>query len=333
MKKANQYFAFLLVCLALFASGILTSCSKNNSVTSTPPPPAPNPPANPGHYRSSWQISASTLAAYFPFEGSYTDTIKQLEGTNHGANFGPGLTGQAYVGVGQSYVTYSGVPWLFRNDFVYGYTISAWFKISAQPIADNGTFQPTSGSMGIFSMYDNETGYPNVLLLELEPYTPVSGDSVRVHAGFNNFGNDYAAPGWTAVIPEGFLDTAIGKWTQVVMTYDGESSKYTLYENGTAIAAKSPWTSPTDLTPFIVLNGPTGWRDSSTNKMGYPYWPHFPTGFIIGGWPYNSNVSPNFGSQPWAGYFQGSLDNVRIYTSALNSDDVKSLYILEKAGF
>lgn len=325
MKKLNQMWNFSVLISAFAVSGILSSCSKdtNNSA----PPPGPTAPSNPGNYDSSAQISSSTLVAFFPFEGNYNDVKGGLTGANHGATLSAGLKGQAYTGSGQSFVTFSSVGQLAS---LHSYTLSAWFKIAAQPVGDNGTFSPSTGTMGIFSMYDTVTGDPNLLLLEFEPYMPVSGDSVRVHPGFNNTGNS-GGSGWKGIIPQGFLDTAIGKWTHVVMTYDGGSSKYTLYENGTAIAAQSAWTSPTDLTPFTVLNGPTG--DPTTGNMGPLNYVNTPAGIVIGGWPYNSITHPKFGSQPWAGYLQGNLDELRIYNSALNSTDVRSLYILEKAGF
>jgi hypothetical protein len=324
MKKVNVRLGLLLMGSAFLASTIVSSCSKSSSGT-PPPPPAPT---NPGGYDSSAQISAGTLVAYFPFNGSYDDVKGGLSGTNHGATLSAGIKGQSYTGSGQSFVSFNNVGSL--KD-LHSFTISAWFKIAAQPVNNPGSdFVVGQGTMGIFSMYDSVSGNPNLLLLEFEPYTPVSGDSVRVHAGFNNTGNT-AGAGWQGIIPEGFLDTAIGKWTQVVFTYDGGSSKYTLYNNGTAIAAASAWTTRTDLSPFTIYNGPSG--DASTGPMGNVNFKNTPNGFIIGGWPYNSIPSAVFGPQPWAGYLQGNLDELRIYSSALNSSDVKSLYILEKAGF
>lgn len=325
MKKQNQLWSMMILIVCITATTVLNSCSKNNSYGGGNT--GPTAPTNPGGYDSSNQISPTNLVAYFPFEGNYNDVKGGLSGTNNGASFGQGVKGQSYQGSGQSFVSFTNVGNLAS---LHSFTLSAWVKPNAQPMADNGTFSPSTGTMGIFSMYDTVTGDPNLLLLEFEPYTPVSGDSVRVHPGFNNTGNN-AGAGWKAIIPEAFLDTAIGKWTQIVMTYDGGSSKYTLYQNGTAIAAQSAWTSRTDLTPFTVLNGPSG--DATTGNMGPINFVNTPGGFIIGGWPYNSISNPKFGSQPWAGYLQGNMDELRIYNSALNSSDVKSLYILEKAGF
>jgi hypothetical protein len=324
MKKANQLWSMVILLSAIAATTVMNSCSKsnNNGGGNT----GPTAPSNPGGYDSSNQISPSTLVAYFPFNNSYNDVKGGLTGTNNGASFTTGVKGQAYSGSGQSFVSFTNVGNLAS---LHSYTLSAWVNPAHQPVADNGTFSPSTGTMGIFSMYDT-TGNPNLLLLEFEPYTPVSGDSVRVHPGFNNTGNT-AGAGWQAIIPQAFLDTAVGKWTQIVMTYDGGSSQYTLYQNGTAIAAQSAWTTPTTLTPFTVLNGPTG--GNTTGNMGAINFTTMPSGFIIGGWPYNSISNPKFGTQSWAGYLQGGLDELRIYSSALNSSDVKSLYILEKAGF
>jgi hypothetical protein len=326
MKKVNQKLSMIILGAVVLASSIVSSCSKSSSGGNTPPPP-PKGPTNPGNYDSSAQISAGTLIAFWPFENSYNDVKGGLVGTNHGATFTAGLKGQAYNGSGQAFVTF---PSSSAFASLHSYTLSAWFKLNGPVVADNGTFVPGKGTQAIFSMYDSISNNPNLLLLEFEPYTPVSGDSVRVHPGFNNTGNT-AGDGYQGIIPQGFLDTAVGKWTQVVMTYDGGSSQYALYENGTLIAAQSAWTLPTDLTPFTVYNGDK--THSTTGPMGNINFKNPPQGFIIGGWPYNSLTSTVFGSQPWAGNLQGALDNLRIYSSALNSTDVRSLYILEQAGF
>ncbi len=326
MKKVNRKFSILAVGALVIASGMISSCSKSSN-NNPPPPVVPVGPSNPGNYDSSAEISPSTLIAYWPFENSFNDVKGGLVGTNHNATFTTGLKGQAYSSTGQQFVTFSSAGALAT---IKSYTLSVWFKLNGPVKGDNGTFVPGFGTQALFSMYDSISNNPNLLLLEFEPYTPVSGDSVRVHPGFNNTGNN-AGDGYKGIIPEGFLDTAVGKWTQVVMTYDGGSSKYSLYENGTLIAAASAWTKSTDLTPFTVLNGDA--THSTTGPMGNINFANPPQGFIIGGWAYNSLNSTVFGSQPWAGYLQGAMDNLRIYSSALNSTDVRSLYILEKAGF
>ncbi len=328
MKRANRKLSLLVLGSAIIASSIISSCSKSSN--SGGGPTGPTAPTNPGGYDSSAQISPSTLVAYFPFEGSsYNDVKGGLVGVNHGAEFTAGIKGQAYSGSGQSFVTY-GNPGALAS--LKSFTLSAWFKIAATPVNNPGSnFVVGQGTMGVFSMYDSVTNNPNLLLLEFEPYTPVSGDSLRVHAGFNNTGNT-AGAGWTGIIPEGFMDTVVNKWTHVVMTYDGGSSTYTLYENGTAINVSTAWTpAPNGPTPTSIFNGPTG--GATTGPMGNLNFKDPPNGFIIGGWPYNSLPSNVFGAQPWAGYLQGGLDEVRIYSSALNSTDVKSLDILERAGF
>jgi Concanavalin A-like lectin/glucanases superfamily len=326
MKKVNRKLSILAASALVIAFGMISSCSKSSN--NNPPPVVPVGPTNPGNYDSSEQISPGTLIGYWPFENSYTDVKSGMVGTAHGGtSFSAGLKGQAYTGTGQAFVTFAGTSALAT---LHSYTLSVWFKLSGPVKADNGTFVPGFGTQGVFSMYDSISNNPNLLLLEFEPYTPVSNDSVRVHPGFNNTGNT-AGDGYQGIIPQGFLDTAVSKWTHVVMTYDGGSSQYALYENGTLIAAQSAWTLPTDLTPFTVYNGDK--THSTTGPMGNINFKNPPQGFIIGGWPYNSLNSTVFGSQPWAGYLQGSLDNLRIYSSALNSTDVRSLYILEKAGF
>jgi hypothetical protein len=321
MKTNNRKRNMLLAACAVVIAGMLGSCSKSSSSSG-----GPTPPTNPGGYDSAGQVASANLVAYWSFNGTLTDAKQGLAGSNNGSTFTTGLKGQGYQGGGNSYVTYSNTGNLGS---LSSFTISVWINQPSQPVNNTTSgYIAGQGAQGILFLYDT-AGNWNLLHMDLEPYTPVSGDSVRIHAGFNNTGNT-AGAGWTGIVPEGFLDTAIAKWTHVVLTYDGTSSNYTLYHNGQPIAVNSAWANA--LTPQTMYNGPSG--DPTTTPMGGLHFKYAPQGLILGAFPQVATPNANIGGpQPWSGNLQGAMDELRVYNKALNAQDVASLYILEKAGF
>jgi len=133
------------------------------------------------------------------------------------------------------------------------------------------------------------------------------------------------------------LDTAVGKWTQFVVTYNAASGSVSMYENGTSIAFGYPYSPPGGTVgPITFYTSDPG---SATNSNGAPAWGaanfSVSTGLVIGGWQGKTNppLNPGEGSDTWNLSYAGALQNLRIYNTALNASDVKSLYILEMGGF
>jgi hypothetical protein len=319
MKKSNRNLYWLIAGTIVLA-GLLGSCKKSTSGHS-----GPKPPNNPGGYDSANQIQPNALVAYWPFNGSPTDVKQGLTGSLTNASYTTGVKGQAYKGGGDSYLQITSTGTLGS---LTSYTLSVWFEEPAEPINDTtANYIAGQGAQGLFFMYDTVQAW-NLLHLDFEPYKPVSGDSVVVHAGFNSTG----AVAYQGIVPAGWLDSGLNKWEQVVVTYDGGSSKYTLYQNGVAIGAETAWSSGQfAATPASI------WTDgSATTPFGNIKYKNPPLGIIIGAFP--QAVQPTIsnsigGPQPWSGNFQGALDEIRVYNAALNASDVASLYILEKAGF
>ncbi|MEI9934635.1 MAG: hypothetical protein WDM71_07215 [Ferruginibacter sp.] len=104
-----------------------------------------------------------------------------------------------------------------------------------------------------------------------------------------------------------------------------------MYENGTAVSVNSAWSSYTSPNPATtILTGPTG--DPASMGLGVLNYTPAPVGLVIGAWCGTANVA-GFTPNQYTGSYKGALDELRIYNTALNATDVKSLYVLEKAGF
>ena len=173
----------------------------------------------------------------------------------------------------------------------------------------------------------NSTGTFYVLEFANEPYSPKSGDSLKFDAGFQSKTNGAYGPN-EGVVPIVYTTNSLTKWTHLVMTYDATSSTYTVYQDGVVLGANSAWSSAKTPAPVIILNGPSGTGAPLGNLSLSD-----PIGIIIGSFPQNLNLTANnLTPQPWAGNWQGALDEIRIYKTGLTAVEVGSLYQLELAG-
>jgi hypothetical protein len=346
--KARNMQTILLIGGALILSGgsILTSCKKSSSGSGGTKVVVPT---NPGGYDSSAQIQPTALVSYFSFNGTFNDSkgglVAQPSTTNGytAPTFATGMTGgQAYQGSGNSYllVPLGSAASNFAGSSFTSVTVSLWINEPKEPIyAPSGYYTPGQGPEGLFFMYDAASpAHQDLLHMDIEPFAPTTQDTMSLNAGLTATGltttGEYAGSttgGTEGIIPNARLDTAINKWTQIVMTYSGSSSDYTLYENGTAVFANSAWSTwAAGPAPVQLLTGGTG--DAGTEPLGPLNYTPAPAGFVIGAWPGNAHVGGADTSQ-YTGSFKGALQHLRIYNTALGASDVKSLYILEKAGF
>jgi hypothetical protein len=336
MKTRNQRFSLFILGIALCTTGFLSSCSKSKSNG----PTGPTPPTNPGGYDSANQIQPAALVAYWGFNGNFNETKSSLVATASGTapTFTTGIKGQAYQGSGSSYliIPFGSAASKFGGSSLQSFTVSFWMDEPAEPIyATNGQYTPGQGPEGVLFMWDT-AGNQDLLHLDIEPFAPNTQDTMSLNAGFHatglvTTGQYVGAGGSEGIVPNGRLDTAINKWQQVVMTYDAASSNYTLYQNGTAVFANSAWsTYAAGPAPVQILTGGTGAAGSV--PMGAISFTPLPAGLVIGAWAGTAMVG-GFTPNQYTGSFKGAMDELRIYNAALNASDVKSLYLLEKAGF
>jgi hypothetical protein len=323
MKKiSNKLFSMLVIVGITFATISIASCSKSSGGSS-----GPAAPSNPDGADSSNQIQAGALVAYWSFNGNLTDSKGGLTATNSGVTFTSGLNGKmAYQGAANQ-TTYASYVSSSAIKSMTSFTIAFWLNSG----------QVDSGAQAILQL-SNPLQYWPELDVDLEQYTPGSGpsDSLHLKMYMENAANNV----WT-VAPEAYLDTAVGKWTHVVITYNAAAGSVTMYQNGIAIYMTYPYSQTTTVPNGSVGPIPFYTSDpgSLTNTLGAPLWGNadfsVSNNFVIGSW--QGKVSPAFnpgeGSDTWNDSYAGSLQNFRIYNTALSAADVASLYILERGGF
>jgi hypothetical protein len=210
------------------------------------------------------------------------------------------------------------------------FTVSVW--INTPQIASGGSEE------AFFQLADS-TQWQSNIHLGIIPST--STDTIKLGLKMQNWPGG-AAISYQTYYMDAYLDTAVSKWTHVVVTYNGASSTVNVYENGTVIPVEGPYTTypgyvglemfqadpgtpPAGGTPNSNPNGATPW-----GNLQFKY----ATGIVFGAWSVNTvpPLSDN-GTEPWAGNYLGAMEHLRVYNTALSASDVKSLYILEQAGF
>lgn len=292
---------------------VIEGCSKSDSL------PAVN------GYNSSDDIQKDKLAAHWSFSGNFNESVQNLTPTPSATapTFVAGVKGQAYQGSGNTFVSYP----IGNLASLTSLTLSVWYKQPVQPVNNTtSSYIAGQGAQGIIQMY-NSTGTFYVLEFANEPYSPKSGDSLKFDAGFQAKTSGAYGPN-EGVVPTIFCTNSLTKWTHLVMTYDGTSSTYTVYQNGVVLGANSAWSSAKTPATVTILDGGTGTGAPLGNLVLSD-----PIGLIIGSFPQNLNLTSNsLTPQPWAGNWQGALDEIRIYKTGLTAVEVGSLYQLELAG-
>lgn len=130
-----------------------------------------------------------------------------------------------------------------------------------------------------------------------------SSANFKVHYGWEQANNWFTT---------GFLSNPWNAWQNIALTYDAASSTFNLYQGGSLVTGGT-----------LTVAG-----------LGDAAFPAGATKIIFGTLQFQATPSLGTagGSQGWAGYLKGQLDEVRIYDVALSASDLKALIILQGKG-
>jgi hypothetical protein len=108
----------------------------------------------------------------------------------------------------------------------------------------------------------------------------------------------------------GFFTNPWDSWQNVTLTYDAGTSMFTLYQNGNAVAKQE------------------------AAGLGNLVFPNTATKLIFGTAQFQTTPSLGTagGSQGWASYLTGQMDEVRIYSKALTASEIQALMVLQGKG-
>ena len=266
-----------------------------------------------GGYVSSDSVAASNLIAYWPLDADVNDHKGGIAGTGVNVTYVTGVRGQAYQGATNAYASFTPSTAMAG---LQSFSVSVWYWQTAQPVGTPNTPQ------GMFFLADANGADP-LIILEDEYYAPVSGDSVRIHAGLVF----PAATNYNYFIMETFDTAAIGKWVHFVMTYNGGTSTYVVYQDAVPMLNSSAYGSNIST---VLLQGPAGATPPSLPQGNIDWSSKPPVQGTIGTWaPGVFGVSPTLGSN---GNWVGKLDELRLFNVALSQQQVSGLFLNGQAG-
>lgn len=240
------------------------------------------------------EIEPASLVAYFPLDGDLIEGVSSSAGTNSGATFVNGFKGMALkVDVAEkSYATFN------PSSSITGagsFTLSFWVNPTFVDANGNGEID---GILGLVNL-SNPTGFWGNIDWFVENGSKPESSKIVVHVT-NSTGEQ-----WMNVSNYANL---FDRWTNHTLTYDAGTSTFKYYINGS-----------------VGTSGVSSWGGAITFANSGPMvfgCVHFQT----------TPTLANHGSEPWASYLTGSLDEIRIYNKALSAEDVNALVVLQGKG-
>jgi hypothetical protein len=287
-----KYFKLKHIVLSLALGVSIAGCQKMDrpelGVYPEDPPPPPYDP----------------LKSFMNFDGNATDAGEsQITPAETGVTYVTGVKGQAAQFGDGGYILYSALNDVreFDNGFkaypadtlsnLGDFTLSFWM---------NGVGPVVGGAQGLFSISNKNEFWGNLDLF-LENWDGGGADEAFLKVHMFNAG---VASGNGEEWSEVKIPGALNKWTHIAVVYDSKTSSLNVYADGTAVI------------PNKVLGG------GSYGKVKFNDF----NGMVVG--TYQFQTSPtltNHGPESWAKSFNGAIDNLRLYNSALSASDIQAL--------
>ncbi|MDB5250241.1 MAG: LamG protein [Segetibacter sp.] len=245
-----------------------------------------------GDYPKDANPPGGPLKFYAALDGGNVDSIRANFGVAEKAAYEPGVNGMAYKGSTDSYIKYTSA-----NDFanVTSFTISFWLKKNGPPAAGAGT----QWAFGLPTNTDIWHRHEMCMFFE-DANNPSTADSVAMKMILQDQFIEFVG---ARRIPKLFNN----QWHHVAVVYSEASSKLATYIDG--VQQYATISSVTD----IKKGGNPRGKLTFTNVSG----------FVIGGpGHYAIGKTPD----DWMHNFDGSLDQFRLYGTALSAAEITALY-------
>jgi hypothetical protein len=296
--QSNLIIGVLTFC---FAGFVLTACKKDGNPNNLPSVSPADYAGTIDGFKSSDEIFANNLVAYWSFD----DTKNELKSgkaptlTANDAFINGGVRGKA-ISLNAGFLQYATQFNAFKTDSLQSFTISLWVQV-----LNNG-----SKKTQLFTIARPGTLVGNVDLLMDTDIAPASNvDYIRIRGYFatvgggrqdniNAFGAQNRSPQFGA-----------NKWVHLVYTYDRSTGVFNIWGDGEKIG-----------------NYPN--RGTAANNL-FKSWE--PSSVIIGG-NYNTIPGQSVSGDNSFAAMTGSIDEIRVYNTALPNAFISALYNLGKAG-
>jgi hypothetical protein len=295
MKKTNFFGLAAFVALSLGVS--FTSCTTKVD-------------ANAGKIDPS-TIASNDLVAYFPFNGNGNDSITGLTpASKPGVTYVTGRRGMAFKGVDNAYFLYN-LPAGSKLKALKAFSVAMWLNEPQIPSEQ----APVPIIMQIGN--DDDYFWGNLTLTQDRMGSATAPiDSLNLKAVFHS---------QTATWQNQFVNfpnpaLQASKWVHLIFEYDNVTSTFNVYVNGVLLTGvlASKWTPRyADVAPATGVQPPFG--DMVFNKANT---------LVFGGWMTKILQNPP-ATDAWMGWFNGTMDELRIYDRALTGTEAKNLYDAE----
>ncbi len=246
-------------------------------------------------YTSSEEIEASSLVAYFPFDGSLTETKSTGTAENTATGFSSAFKNEGVTlnASSKSYLVYD--PGDLLNQ-LQSFTISFWVNPT---FVDANTDNAIDGIIGLVNV-SNPTDFWGYMDWFIENGSNNDAATIKVHVKNNNGGDT-----WVEVTGVKGLFNA---WSNHTLTYDATTEQFIYYVNGADVkTVDAGW------------DGAFSFENSGPMVFGTVHFQTTPT-------------LSNHGEEPWASWLTGSMDEIRIYNKALTEEQIYALLVLQGKG-
>jgi hypothetical protein len=249
-------------------------------------------------YSSIKQIQPGKLVSYWAFDQSLIDSVSSAAATNDGSAFTGGFIGK---GLDLNVDNKSNITFVPSSTIknLHSFTISFWVKPT---FVDKDGDGGIDGILGLFNVANNSDFWGYLDWFVENGSNPTSA-TLKIH-----FKGTGSADTW--VVKSG-VSGFFGTWSNHTLTYDATTSMVTYYMNGSVLvpATTTPWTGNLD------------WSGIGTIVMGCVQFQA------------NPSLGTAGGTQGWASWLTGNMDEVRVYSTALTATEVNALVVLQgKAG-
>ncbi|HUH19505.1 LamG domain-containing protein [Albibacterium sp.] len=228
------------------------------------------------------------LQLFLSFEDSPIDSIHDAKGNAKGNSYVEGIKGKAYKGSTTGQIQYSNAGKLAE---MTSFTVAFWMN----------TEKHSGGGQSVFMMPNTSDFWGNLFAIIEGNDNP---DDNSMLFKFNFAGN------WVEFSGNNGLDRLpdmYGKWHHLAFSYDENTSKFAAYLDGEKMNL------PANISDRKKDNAPLGklsFKDASQ--------------FAIGA--YQQHIGIQGDPQDWMLHYTGMLDQFRVYTKALNDEEVKALF-------
>lgn len=237
---------------------------------------------------------------YMPFEGGvFLDLITETSGTTNGdPGFVNGVSGKAISlsAASQSYMLFPGDAFAAAESF----TVSFWVNPDFVDESEDGGID---GVLGLVNLSNVGRFWGNLDFFVENGSNPTDGADMRIHIT-NGVDSPTFTETWISNVND--VPDFFGNWSSHILTYDNTSREFKYYINGELMT-----------TTAASWEGDLVFQDSGPMVFGCVQFMTDPS------------LTSATGSQAWASYLTGELDEVRIFDVALSEAEVAELYSSE----